>query len=192
LLARLSSFDFRWFFAHPRPGLMIAGLVALALLLLFLWYVEQIPDFFDRLTQGFAILRDKRAYLRRVALFQAVDWTFRMVAIYWFLRAFGLRANVHNAFLVQVSQSLATLLPLSPSGIGTEQAFLVYLLRGQASKTSLLSFSVGMRITLIVTNAVLGFTALFLMLRTLRWRGRVDADRASEAAVSGNEYGSRR
>jgi uncharacterized membrane protein YbhN (UPF0104 family) len=192
LLGRLSSFDFRWFFAHPGTGFTIIGLVALALLLLLLWYAEQIPDFLERLTQGFAILRDKRAYLRRVALFQAVDWSLRLIAIYWFLRAFDLPATVHNAFLVQVSQSLATLLPLSPSGIGTEQAFLVYLLRGEASKTSLLSFSVGMRITLIVTNAVLGFTALFLMLRTFRWRSRVEADPDAETAVTGKEYGSPR
>jgi uncharacterized membrane protein YbhN (UPF0104 family) len=71
---------------------------------------------------------------------------------------------------VQVSAGLASLLPITPSGIGTEQAFLLYLLRDQASRTALLSFSVGMRITLIVVNLVLGFAALFITLRTVHWR----------------------
>ena len=75
-----------------------------------------------------------------------------------------------------MTQSLAVLFPISPSGIGTEQALLLYIFSGTASKTTLLSFSVGMRVTLILFNALLGFTALFLMLRTLRWRRHVDAD----------------
>jgi hypothetical protein len=32
---------------------------------------------------------------------------------------------------------------------------------------------VGMRITIIVVNLVLGFTALFVTLRTVHWRERV-------------------
>ena len=121
----------------------------------------------------FAILRDRRAYFRRVALWQAVDWSFRLVAIFFFLRAFGLPATIHNALLVQVSAGLASLLPISPSGIGTEQAFLLYLLRDQASRASLLGFSVGMRITIIVVNLALGFTALLVTLKTVRWREHV-------------------
>jgi hypothetical protein len=66
--------------------------------------------------------------------------------------------------------------PFSPAGIGTEQAFLLYVFRGLASRTALLSFSVGMRVTLIVVNATLGFGAILLTLRTLRWRRIVEAD----------------
>ena len=135
-----------------------------------LWFAEQIGDFRRRLAQGFAILRDRRAYLRKVALWQAIDWTLRFVAVLFFLRAFGLPVTVRNALLVQVSAGLASLLPISPSGIGTEQAFLLYLLRDQASRTALLAFSVGMRITLIVVNLALGFAALFVTLRTVHWR----------------------
>jgi len=39
-----------------------------------------------------------------------------------------------------------------------------------------LSFSVGMRVTLIVVNAALGFTAILLMMRTLRFRDVIDAE----------------
>jgi hypothetical protein len=36
-----------------------------------------------------------------------------------------------------------------------------------------------MRVTLIVVNAALGFTAILLMLRTLRFREAVEADGAA-------------
>jgi hypothetical protein len=71
---------------------------------------------------------------------------------------------------VQVTQSLATLVPISPGGIGTEQAFIVFVFEGAVSTSRLLSFSVGMKLTLITTNIVLGFSALFLTLGHTDWR----------------------
>jgi len=95
------------------------------------------------------------------------------VAVLFFLSAFGLPATLHNALLVQVSAGLASLLPISPSGIGTEQAFLLYLFRGQVAGAALVGFSVGMRVTLIVVNLALGFATLLIMLRTVHWREHV-------------------
>jgi uncharacterized membrane protein YbhN (UPF0104 family) len=82
--------------------------------------------------------------------------------------------------LVQVTQSLATLVPISPGGIGTEQAFIVYVFKGSVSTAKLLSFSVGMKLTLIVTNVVIGFTALFLVLGHIDWRSIASKGPASE------------
>ena len=110
---------------------------------------------------------------------QLLDWTLRITAVFFFLRAFGIPATLHNALLVQVSQSLATIFPFSPAGIGTEQALLLYIFRGVTSRSSALSFSVGMRVTLIVVNATLGFAAILLMMRTLRFRQVVESDRAA-------------
>ena len=164
------SFDFSWAFHNPGTFLKVVAVVLTVAVVIVLWFAEQIGDFRRRLTQGFAILKDRRAYLRRVAFWQGIDWTLRLVGVLFFLHAFGLPVTVHNALLVQVSAGLASLLPITPSGIGTEQAFLLYLLRDQASRTAVLSFSVGMRITLIVVNLVLGFAALFITLRTVHWR----------------------
>jgi len=100
--------------------------------------------------------------------------------VFFFLRAFGIPATVHNALLVQVSQSLATIFPFSPAGIGTEQALLVYAFRDVTSRSVALSFSVGMRVTLIIVNAVVGFTAILLMTGTLRVHRAAKADRAAE------------
>jgi glycosyltransferase 2 family protein len=167
------SFDFGWAVDNPRRAI-IGFLVVLAILAaVLLWFAEQIGDFKQHIAQGFTALRDFRFYLRRVALWQAIDWTCRLVAVFFFLSAFGLPATLHNALLVQVSAGLASLLPISPGGIGTEQAFLLYLFSGQVSSSALLAFSVGMRLTLMVVNAALGFAAIFLTLKTVDWRAHV-------------------
>jgi uncharacterized membrane protein YbhN (UPF0104 family) len=77
-----------------------------------------------------------------------------------------------------VTQSLSTIVPLTPAGIGTEQALVVYVLAGEASSSALLSFSVGMKIALIAANVALGAAALALMHRTLRWRSVVERETA--------------
>src|SRR5437762_2132889 len=133
---------------------------------------------------GFSVFADQTHYLRHVAVWQVADWSLRLVAIFFFLRAFHVPATLHNAILVQVTQSLAVLFPISPSGIGTEQALLLYTFAGKAAKTVLLSFSVGMRVTLIAFNALLGFGAILVMLRTVHWRQRVQADRDAVAEQS--------
>jgi hypothetical protein len=47
-----------------------------------------------------------------------------------------------------------------------------------------LSFSVGMNIALVVVNVAVGFLALFLMARTLRWRRLAAAQKAESEEAS--------
>jgi uncharacterized membrane protein YbhN (UPF0104 family) len=176
VLARLPGFDFGWLFEHLQGTLIVLGLILFLLILALLWFAEDLIGFRRRVGQGFAVLRDKGGYLRHVAPWQVCDWLLRLATIFFFLRAFHVPATLHNATLVQVTQSLAVLFPISPSGIGTEQALLLYIFDGKAPDSVLLSFSVGMRVTLIAFNALLGFGAIFLMLRTLRWKQRVKSD----------------
>jgi uncharacterized membrane protein YbhN (UPF0104 family) len=174
VLPHLPSLDYGWAFRHPTAGLILfVGLLLFGGLLL-IWIIERIEDFKERVAQGFSAFRDRGYYVSRVVPFQLADWSLRLVAVFCFLNAFGVPATLRNVLLVQVSQSLATVLPFSPGGIGTEQAFLVYLFRHVTSHSQALSFSVGMRVTLTIVNAALGFTAIFLMLKTLRFRDAVD------------------
>ena len=179
VLPHLPSLDWGWVFRHPKVGLILFVLFLLCGGLLTVWIVERVENFWKRVAQGFAALRDRTYYSTRVVPWQAADWTLRLCAVFFFLRAFNIPATVHNALLVQVSQSLATIFPFSPAGIGTEQALLLYIFRGVTSRTSALSFSVGMRVTLIIVNATLGLTAILLMVRTLRFREIVEADRVA-------------
>jgi uncharacterized membrane protein YbhN (UPF0104 family) len=174
----LPSLDYGWAFRHPTAGLILFGLLLLFGTALVAWIAEHVDRFKAKVAQGFAAFRDRSYYLRRVVVWQLADWSLRLVAVFFFLRAFGIPATVHNALLVQVSQSLATILPVSPGGIGTEQALLVYIFRHVTSKSTALSFSVGMRVTLLVVNALVGFGAILLMTGTLRVRRAAEADRA--------------
>jgi uncharacterized membrane protein YbhN (UPF0104 family) len=175
---RLPSLDYGWAFRHPTAGLILVGLLLLFGTALVAWIAERVEQFRAKVTQGFAAFRDRSYYLRHVVVWQVCDWSLRLAAVFFFLRAFGIPATLHNALLVQVSQSLATILPVSPAGIGTEQALLVYAFRNVTSKSTALSFSVGMRVTLILVNAIVGFGAILLMTGTLRIRRAAEADRA--------------
>ena len=178
VLPDLPSIDYGWAFRHPRFGLIL--FVALLLFggLLLAWIAERVDEFRAHVAQGFSAFRDRSYYLRSVVPWQLLDWTLRLCTVFFFLRAFGITATLRNAMLVQVSQSLATIFPFSPSGIGTEQALLLYIFRGVTSRSNALSFSVGMRVTLIVVNALVGFAAILVMLKTLRFRRAVETDRA--------------
>ena len=169
-LDSLPGFDFGFFASHPEFS--VALLIALLIFgsVGFFWARVHIDDFKRRVGQGLAVMRDRTEYLRRVLLWQAGDWALRFVAIWFFLDGFGIQQSIRNVLLVQVTQSLATLVPISPGGIGTEQAFIVVVFKGAVSTAKLLSFSVGMKLTLIVTNIALGFTALFLTLGHTDWR----------------------
>jgi uncharacterized membrane protein YbhN (UPF0104 family) len=170
VLPHLPGFDFRWVGQSPELAIVLG--LALVIFAIFggYWLRFRVHDLKDHLRQGVLIVRDRRRYLREIAAFQAGDWLLRFVAIWFFLDAFGIEQTVRNVLLVQVTQSLATLVPVSPGGIGTEQAFIVYVFDRTVSTGRLLSFSVGMKLTLIATNVVVGFTAIFLMLGHVRWR----------------------
>ena len=86
------------------------------------------------LRHGFAILRDRRRFVRGVIVPQAISWVFRIASLFFFLKAFGVHATLHNALLAQVVDSLATLFPATPGGAGTKQGLIVFLFRGQASR----------------------------------------------------------
>ena len=163
----LPSFDFGWLLDRPAGRQLILAAILIA---------RRRPRVLDPRArrqllgagrQAFAVLRTPPRYLRSVALWQAGDWTFRLVAIWFLLDAFDIPQSLENVLLVQVSASIATLLPLTPAGIGTEQAFLLYVFRGAVPSSQLLAFSVGLKFMTVGTNVVAGFTAIALTLRTL-------------------------
>jgi uncharacterized membrane protein YbhN (UPF0104 family) len=184
VLPDLPSVDWTWVLRHSTLAAIVGALVLLALLTVLSWAALHVAEFWRRVARGFAILRPPSRYLLGVATWQALSWVLRIASIWWFLRAFHVPATVHNALLVQVVQSLSTLLPFSPGGAGTQQGLLVFVFRGRLSATRLLSFSVGMNLAQTVVNVALGFGAIFLAFRTLRWRRVVARDKEA-AAESG-------
>jgi uncharacterized protein (TIRG00374 family) len=168
--ARLPSVDWGWFVEHNHVTLAILVVILVGCVVSYVWARRRLLEFREHVAQGFAILHDRPRFFRGVIVPQAVSWVFRLAALYYFLKAFGVHPSIHNALLVQVVDSLATLFPATPGGAGTKQGLIVLLFEGEASKTLILSFSVGMNIALVVANLVLGFAALALMARTLSWK----------------------
>jgi uncharacterized membrane protein YbhN (UPF0104 family) len=173
VLPHLPQVDWSWPLRHKREALVI-GVVWIAVLILFaVIAVRRVREFKQRVRQGFAILGDRARFVSQVASWQALSWGFRFASVYFFLEAFRVPATLHNALLVLVVQSLSTLLPFTPGGVGTQQGLLIYVFsraRTGVADALLLSFSVGMYIATTVLNGVVGFACLFLMLRTFRWR----------------------
>ena len=170
---RIPSVEWKWFVVHPRVAATGFALFAIGVLVAFLLARRRLADFRARVGRGFAILRDRKRFLRGVILPQAISWIFRVAALYFFLKAFGVHASLHNALLVQVVDSLATLFPATPGGAGTKQGLIVYVFRRVRPKppdSLLLAFSVGMNIAQVVCNLALGAIALLAMARTLSWK----------------------
>ena len=170
-LSALPSFDYSWAFEDGviHPGALLAILVVTAggaWLLHHSWH-----RFRSRVAQAFAVFEPPHRYVRTVVAWQLLDWTLRLATIWFFLGAFGIPQSVGNVLLVQATMSLSTLVPATPGGIGTEQALLVYAFRDiGVARSTLLAFSVGMKIVLTVVNVVVGFVAIFLTLGTVRYR----------------------
>jgi len=168
-LPRLPSFDFSWLLERPLAAELVLSALVIAAVVAGIWIHGHVVDFWERVKQAFTVVRRPALYLRTVAFWQAGDWIFRLVAIWFLLDAFDIPQSPENVLLVQVSASIATLLPLTPAGIGTEQAFLLYVFRGAVPSSQLLAFSVGLKFMTVGTNVVAGFTAIALTMRTLRY-----------------------
>ena len=176
-LPRLRSFDFAWLLDRPLAAELILAAVLIGLVVIGIWIHGHVFDFWERVKQAFSVVRDPPAYFGSVAIWQAADWTLRLTTIWFMLDAFDIPQSFQNVLLVQVSSSLATLLPLTPGGLGTEQAFLLYVFAGTVPGAQLLAFSVGARLLLMATNVVAGFTALALSLGHLNFRGAMRSAR---------------
>jgi uncharacterized membrane protein YbhN (UPF0104 family) len=176
-LLHLPTVDWSWPYRHQYVTaiflavLIVGGTVAL------LGLEDRLGSFWARVGQGFAILRNRRRYVLEVVSWQTGSWVLRFASVYWFLKAFHMPASSRNVLLVLAVQSISTLLPITPGGVGTVQGLLVFAFRGKVAAATVLGFSVGMHIATVATNVVLGFAAIGTMLGTLRWRRLVGRDR---------------
>jgi uncharacterized membrane protein YbhN (UPF0104 family) len=128
--------------------------------------------------RGFAVLRDWRFFLGSVVTWQGAGWALQLASFWWFLRAFHLPATIHDAALVQAVGSVAIAIPITPSGAGAEQALLIMAFGQAPSADAVVGFAVGMRLAMIVLDALLGLAATLLLLRTLRLHRLLHAEDA--------------
>jgi uncharacterized membrane protein YbhN (UPF0104 family) len=183
-LGHLAAFEWSFFAEHLRWFALVLAAVLIAVGVFFGYLERRVTAFWARVSLGFAILRRPRRYLRRVALLQVAGWACRAAAMYWFLRAFHVPGGVVDATLALSAQSASTLLPLTPGGVGTQQALLGYMFRASAPAGTVLAFSIGMQVAVTLTNVAAGATALSLTFRRLPWHAHRDARTAAQAGAS--------
>jgi uncharacterized protein (TIRG00374 family) len=169
----LGAFEFSFFAGHTKLFAIALAVALIALAIGFTWIERHVTRFWDRVKDGLAILRTPRAYLTRVVTLQATGWVCRAAAMFYFLEAFNIPASFSDATLALAAGSIATLMPLTPGGVGPQQALLVYMFRGTATRSAVLSFSVGMQFAVTVANVIVGGICLSLMLRQLPWKVRL-------------------
>ncbi|HEY3070744.1 MAG TPA: lysylphosphatidylglycerol synthase transmembrane domain-containing protein [Gaiellaceae bacterium] len=185
------AFDWSFVVAHPRLSAFLACVLIGAAIVLVGWASQRVAEFKQNLARGFLILGDRRAFLTQVVSWQAGSWLARAISVYFFLRAFHVDGGFQTVIAVLVVQGISTVLPFTPGGAGTQQAVLVYALRGTAAASAVLAFSVGMQLVTVVVNVVLGFGAVALMLRTLHIRRQLFAARDDLAAAESSPPRSR-
>jgi uncharacterized protein (TIRG00374 family) len=169
--SRIPTVDWKFVLRHERASAIALVVLSVVAVIGFLWARRRVEDFWERVKLGFVILQDRSRFFFGVIVPQALSWVLRLATIYFMLRAFGVRATMHNALLAQVVDSLSTLFPATPGGAGTKQGLIVYVFRNSAiSKTLLLAFSVGMNIALTIANVLLGLIAMGLMAHTLSFK----------------------
>jgi uncharacterized membrane protein YbhN (UPF0104 family) len=181
--SKLPAFDISFFASHMRFTLFLMTALGIGFMVGFAVLSARVRAFWQRVRQGFTILRDRRRYRREMATWQFASWIFRFAAYWSLLDAFHIGGSVRNALLVLGVQVVASVFPFTPGGAGVQQALLVAIF---AHNPNIASFSVGQQIATAVLSSALGFAALVLIFRFRSFkevleRGREDRRRQEVA-----------
>jgi uncharacterized membrane protein YbhN (UPF0104 family) len=186
--ASLNAFDLSFFAQNPRFTLFLLTALAAGGLLAFALLSVRVRAFWDRVRQGFTILRDRRRYFRQVFAVQFGGWCFRFAAFWMLLEAFRVGGSVKNVLLVLGVNAVSAAVPFTPQGAGVQQALLVRVFAGTAAGSTVAAYSVGQQIAIGALTFGIGFAALVFIFRVRSFkeivrRGR--EDRAEEVARRG-------
>jgi uncharacterized membrane protein YbhN (UPF0104 family) len=183
--SKLPAFDISFFASHMRFTLFFLTLLGIGFLVAFALLSALVRAFWERVSQGLTILRDRRRYRKEMVSWQFASWIFRFAAYWALLDAFHIGGSVRNALLVLGVQVVASVFPFTPSGAGVQQALLLTIF---ARNPDVASFSVGQQIATGALTAGLGFAALILIFRFKSFReviarGKEHRRTEEEAAV---------
>ena len=183
--ASLGSFDISFFASNMRFTLFFLTALGVLFMVAFALLSAKVRAFWQRVRQGFTILRDRRRYVRDMCTWQAASWVARFASYWALLNAFHIGGSIRNALLVLAVQVVASVFPFTPGGLGVQQALLLQIFAGSQY---VYAFSVGQQIATTVLTCLLGFAALILIFRFKSFReviARGREHRRNEAAVTG-------
>jgi len=106
--------------------------------------------------QGLRVLRQPRRYAVSVASWQLLSWALRFGALVLLLEAFHVPSALLVAPVVLSLQILASSVPVTPAGAGTQQA----LVAAAFGSAAMVSFSAGAQAATLLLDVLLGLAAL--------------------------------
>jgi uncharacterized membrane protein YbhN (UPF0104 family) len=188
--ANLNAFDLSYLAQHPRFALFLLTALAVAALVAFAVLSVRAKAFWERVKQGFTILRDRRRYLREVFLVQFAGWLFRFAAFWALLEAFNVGGSVKNVLLVLGVNAVSAAVPFTPQGAGVAQALLVKVFSDSADASTVAAYSVGQQIAIGALTFSIGFASIVFIFRARSFkeviqRGREDRASAERAPSAG-------
>jgi uncharacterized membrane protein YbhN (UPF0104 family) len=187
--SKLPAFDISFFASNMRFTLFFLTVLAVLFMVGFAVLSARVRAFWERLRQGFAILRDRPRYRREMCTWQFASWIARFASYWALLDAFHIGGSVRNALLVLGVQVVASVFPFTPGGLGVQQALLLKIF---AHSTFIAAFSVGQQIATAILSSALGFAALVLIFRFRSFReviakGREHRRQEGEGGAAGGE-----
>jgi uncharacterized protein (TIRG00374 family) len=182
--ANLNAFDLSYLAQHPRFTLFLLTVLGLASLAGFALLSLRVKAFWERVRQGFTILRDRDRYFREVFGVQFVGWLFRFAAFWGLLEAFNVGGSVKNVLLVLGVNAVSAAVPFTPQGAGVQQALLVRVFAGTAAGSTVAAYSVGQQIAIGALTFGIGFTALVFIFRVRSFKEVVRRGREDRAKDS--------
>jgi len=181
--AKLNAFDLSYFAQHPELMLFVLTLAGVAGLAGFAVLSIRVKEFWERVRQGFTILRNRERYIRQVFLVQLGGWCFRFAAFWMLLEAFNVGGSVKNVLLVLGVNAVSAAVPFTPQGAGVQQALLTKVFAGTGSGAVVASYSVGQQIAIGALTFGIGFAAIVFIFRYRSFR-EVIAHGQAERATS--------
>jgi uncharacterized membrane protein YbhN (UPF0104 family) len=177
--SKLPAFDISFFASHMRFTLFFLTALGVMFMIGFALLSAKVRAFWERVKQGFTILRDRRRYRREMASWQFASWILRFASYWALLDAFHIGGSVRNALLVLAVQVVASVFPFTPGGAGVQQALLLTIFAGNPYVAS---FSVGQQIATAILGSAMGFAALIMIFRFKSFREVMTRGREHRAA----------
>ena len=184
--AKLNAFDLSYLAQHPRFTLFLLTALAVGTLAGFALLSVRVKAFWERVKQGFTILRDRRRYFREVFAVQFAGWLFRFAAFWALLEAFRVGGSVTNVLLVLGVNAVSAAVPFTPQGAGVQQALLVQVFGGGAvAGSTVAAYSVGQQIAIGALTFGIGFAALVFIFRVRSFKEVIALGREDRATDEG-------
>ena len=158
----------------PSPALVAGAVLATGAVAALAARSERVRGVVREVRRGFAVLRDRRCWLRDVLPWQVAARTLRFTAVAFFLLAFGLPAAPAVVVAACAAQGSGALLPLPGAGPATWAAALVVTLPIAAghpidgSAVAALAVVQPLMLTLVGVTTSIGMLALLSGARTPR------------------------